>query len=156
MSFALQYKPLIESESSVSKTMISPRNIYKINSYKYIDGKTKSLGGIETSIVFVIGVTPTKMVSCLKISLVKPEKFLKWLKKLFKPNLDEDFIQNSESLEDIILLDNKDGQKIFNQFVRGSALYKQTPSTYRTYLLKNIKSIEELNIRKDILTNLIK
>jgi hypothetical protein len=68
MPFSLEYKPLIESESSVSKTMIRPRNIYRIKSYKYADGKTKSLAGVETSIVFVIGISPEKVVSCLKIT----------------------------------------------------------------------------------------
>lgn len=156
MPFALQYKPLIESESSVSKTMIQPRNIYKINSYKYNDGKTKSLGGVETSIVFIIGISPDKVVSCLKISLIKPDKFFKWLQKLLRVGLSEDEMKNAESLEDIIVLDNRDGKKIFNQFVKSSGLYTQTPPAYRTYLLKNIKNIEEIVIRKDILLNLLK
>jgi len=65
MPYSLQYKPLIESESSVSKTLVRPRNIYKINSYKYKDGNTKSLSGVETSFVFVIGITPDKVVSCM-------------------------------------------------------------------------------------------
>ena len=154
MPYSLQYKPLIISESSVSKTMIKPRNIYKINSYKYSDGTTRSLGGVETSIVFVIGISPTKVVSCLKLSLIKPEKFFEWLKRLLRAGLSEDEIKNAESLEDIITFDNRDGKKIFNQFVKGSNIYRQTPPTYRTYLLKNIKNIEELTIRKDILVNL--
>jgi hypothetical protein len=156
MPFSLQYKPLIESESSVSKTMIQPRNIYKINSYKYKDGKTKSLAGVETSLVFIIGISPDKVVSCLKISLIKPDIFFKWLKKLIRAGLSEEELKNAESLEDIIVLDNKNGEKIFNQFVKRSRLYIQTPPTYRTYLLKNIKNIEQVNIRKDILLNLLK
>lgn len=156
MPFALQYKPLIESESSVSKTMIQPRNIYKINSYKYNDGKTKSLGGVETSIVFIIGISPDKVVSCLKISLIKPDIFFKWLKTLIRAGLSEEELQKAESLEDIIVMDNKNGEKIFNQFVKRSRLYTQTPPAYRTYLLKNIKNIEEIVIRKDILLNLLK
>ena len=156
MPFSLQYKPLIESESSVAKTMIQPRNIYKINSYKYKDGKTKSLSGVETSLVFVIGISPDKVVSCLKISLIKPDIFFKWLKTLIRVGLSEEELQKAEFLEDIILLDNKNGEKIFNQFVKRSRLYNQTPPTYRTYLLKNIKNIEQVNIRKDILLNLLK
>ena len=65
-------------------------------------------------------------------------------------------LQKAEFLEDIILLDNKNGEKIFNQFVKRSRLYNQTPPTYRTYLLKNIKNIEQVNIKKNILVNLIK
>jgi hypothetical protein len=156
MQFSLQYKPLIESESSLSKTMIRPRNIYKINSYKYKDGVTKSLAGIETSIVFVIGISPEKVVSCLKITLIKPDLFFKWLKKLVRAGLSEEEMQNAESLEDLIIVDNKDGKKIFNQFVKPSRLYIQNPPAYRTYLLKNIKNIEEVKIKKEILLNFLK
>jgi len=156
MPYSLQYKPLIESESSVSKTLVRPRNIYKINSYKYKDGNTKSLSGVETSFVFVIGITPDKVVSCIKLSLIKPDIFFRWLKTLIRAGLTEEALQNAESLEDIIVLDAKDGQTIFNQFVKTSRLYRQNPPTYRTYLLKNIKNIEQVTIKKDILLNLLK
>lgn len=156
MPYSLQYKPLIESESPLAKSLVRPRNIYKINSYKYKDGKTKSLAGVETSFVFVIGISPDKVVSCLKISLIKPDIFFKWLKTLIRAGLSEDELQKAESLEDIITIDAKDGQKIFNQFVKRSRLYHQNPPTYRTYLLKNIKNIEEITIKKDILLNLLK
>jgi hypothetical protein len=156
MPYSLQYKPLIESESSVSKTLVRPRNIYKINSYKYKDGNTKSLSGVETSFVFVIGITPDKVVSCIKLSLIKPDIFFRWLKTLIRAGLSEEALKNAESLEDIIVLDAKDGQTIFNQFVKTSRLYRQNPPTYRTYLLKNIKNIEQVTIKKDILLNLLK
>ena len=156
MQFSLQYKPLIESESSLSKTMIRPRNIYKINSYKYKDGVTKSLAGYETSIVFVIGISPEKVVSCLKISLIKPLLFFRWLVKLFEAGLSEEEIRKAELLEDLIVLDAKDGKKIFNQFVKRSRLYVQNPTPYRTYLLQNIKNIEEVKIKKEILLKYVK
>jgi hypothetical protein len=156
MPFALQYKPLIESESSTSKTLIRPRNIYKINNYKYKDGITKSLAGFETSLVFIIGISPEKVVSCLKITLIKPDLFFKWLKKLVRAGLSEEEMKNTESLEDLIIVDNKDGKKIFNQFVRPSRLYIQNPPAYRTYLLKNIKNIEEVKIKKEILLKFLK
>ena len=156
MPFALQYKPLIESESSTSKTLIRPRNIYKINNYKYKDGITKSLTGFETSLVFIIGISPEKVVSCLKITLIKPDLFFKWLKKLVRAGLSEEEMKNTESLEDLIIVDNKDGKKIFNQFVRPSRLYIQNPPAYRTYLLKNIKNIEEVKIKKEILLKFLK
>ncbi len=156
MPFSLEYKPLIESESPLSKTMIRPRNIYRIKSYKYVDGKTKSLEGVETAIVFVIGISPEKVVSCLKISLIKPILFFRWLVKLFEAGLSEEEIRNAESLEDLIVLDAKDGKKIFNQFVKRSRLYIQNPTPYRTYLLQNIKNIEEVKIKKEILLKYVK
>ena len=79
MPFSLQYKPLILSEESVSKSQILPRNIYRITSYQYVDGTTKTLSGTKTSIIFAIGITPDKKLTCIKISDIKPDKFFKWL-----------------------------------------------------------------------------
>ena len=78
MPFSLQYKPFILSEESVSKSQILPRNIYKITSYQYVDGTTKTLSGTKTSIVFAIGITTDKKLTCIKISDIKPDKFFKW------------------------------------------------------------------------------
>ncbi len=156
MPFSKEYIPLIEYEEGVSKNLIRPRNIYKINSYTYKDGKTKSLAGVETSYIFVIGISPTKVISALKISLVKPKEFFRWLKKLYKPAITENLITESERLEDILILDNKDGRKIFNQFVAQSRIYNQNIPTYRTYITKNIKNIELVKFKKEVLTQYIK
>lgn len=151
MPFSKEYIPLIEYEEGISKNLIRPRNIYKINSYTYKDGKTKSLAGTETSYVFVIGISPTKIISAIKISLVKPKEFFRWLKKLYKPNISENSLTDSERLEDILILDNKDGKKIFNQFVKQSRMYNQAIPTYRTYILQNIKNAEIVKIKKEVL-----
>ena len=52
MPFTLQYKPLIEGEEKIGKSLLRPRNIYRINTYKYIDGTTKTnfSGGIQGGI----------------------------------------------------------------------------------------------------------
>jgi hypothetical protein len=156
MPFSKEYVPLIQTEEGVSKNLIRPRNIYKINSYTYKDGKTKSLAGVETSYIFVIGISPTKVISALKISLIKPKDFFRWLKKLYKPSLSENSINDSERLEDILILDNKDGRKIFNQFVAQSRIYNQNIPTYRTYIAKNIKNVELVNLKKEVLIQYIK
>lgn len=156
MPFSKEYIPLIEYEEGVSKSLIRPRNIYKINSYTYKDGKTKSLAGVETSYVFVIGVSPTKVISALKISLIKPKQFFTWLKKLYKPGISESSLTDLERLEDILILDNKDGRKIFNQFVKQSRIYNQTIPTYRTYILQNIKNVELVKLKKEALIQYIK
>lgn len=151
MNFSVQYKPLINEEISVSKTRIRPRNIYKINSYTYKDGKTKTLAGTETALVFVLGISPDKTISCIKISLVKPDIFFRWFKKLFKKGLSESELDSADRLEDLIVLDNKDGKKLFTQFLQNDRIYKIDPSIYRTYIMQNIKSIEEIRFKKEIL-----
>jgi hypothetical protein len=152
MPFALQYKPLIESETSVSKTLVLPRNIYRINSYKYSDGKQKTLTGTTSTIVFVIGKTTDKKLSCIKISDIKPERFFKWLSKLYIKGLTEENWNNAEKLEDLIVKADIKGSKIFNTFVKPDAIiYGDNPNIYRTYNLTGIKQIEEVKFKKDVL-----
>jgi hypothetical protein len=86
MPFANLYKSYIEEEVGVGKTAIKPRNVYIIESYVYADGKQKSFSGNNTAYVFVIGISPEKVISCIKLSEIKPDKFFKWLQQLFNPS----------------------------------------------------------------------
>lgn len=156
MQYYRDYKPIISEELGVGPNLIKPRNIYKINSYKYIDGKTKSLAGNDTSLVFVIGVSPDKIISGIKINMIKPDIFYRWFKKLFQKGLTEEAIDNSEDLDELLILDNKDGKKIFTQFIQPTAFYRKEPSVYRTYIQKSIKSIEEIKIKKEVLKKIYK
>jgi hypothetical protein len=151
MPFSLQYTPLILSEESVSKSQILPRNIYKITSYQYVDGSTKTLSGTKTSIVFAIGITADKKLTCIKISDIKPDKFFKWLKPLFKKGLTESDWNTPQKLGQLLILADKQGSKIFNQFVKTNPIYSKEPSPYRTYNISGIKQIQEIRIKPDIL-----
>jgi hypothetical protein len=151
MAFSSHYKPLILREESVSKSQILPRNIYKITSYEYADGQTKTLSGSTTSIVFVIGITSDKKLTCIKISDIKPDKFFKWLKPLFKKGLTESDWKAEQKLGQLLILGDKQGSKIFNQFVRSNQIYTKEPTSYRTYNISGIKQIQEIRIKPDIL-----
>ena len=151
MPFSLQYKPLILSEESVSKSQILPRNIYRITSYQYVDGTTKTLSGTKTSIIFAIGITPDKKLTCIKISDIKPDKFFKWLKPLFKKGLTESDWTTEQKLGQLLILGDKQGSKVFNQFVKTNPIYSKEPSPYRTYNISGIKQIQEIRIKPDIL-----
>jgi hypothetical protein len=151
MAFSSQYKPLILSEESVSKSQILPRNIYRITSYQYADGQTKTLSGTTTSIVFAIGVTSDKKLTCIKISDIKPDKFFQWLKPLFKKGLTESDWKAEQKLGQLLILGDKQGSKIFNQFVRSNQIYTKEPTSYRTYNISGIKQIQEIRIKPDIL-----
>jgi hypothetical protein len=151
MAFSSQYKPLILSEESVSKSQILPRNIYRITSYQYADGQTKTLSGTTTSIVFVIGITSDKKLTCIKISDIKPDKFFQWLKPLFKKGLTESDWKAEQKLGQLLILGDKQGSKIFNQFVRSNQIYTKEPTSYRTYNISGIKQIQEIRIKSDIL-----
>ena len=150
MSFTLQYKPLIESEKRASKTTLIPRNVYRISSYEFADGEQKSLTGQNSSLIFLIGIYEKKLVS-LKISEVKPDIFFKWLKTVQLKGLTPQQFDEAKSLNELIILDSKTGNKIFDGYVKGKPIYNKKPSPYRTYNLDGVKYIQEVNFKKDIL-----
>jgi hypothetical protein len=150
MSFSARYLPFIESEEIVSKTLVRPRNIYKIISYEYIDGKTKTLSGPKTSYVFVLGIFEKKL-NCIKISDVRPERFFVWFKTMFKKSLTEENVMEAERLDDLMIFGDRQGNKLFNTYVKGKQIYLQTPCPYRTYNLDGIRQISEIKFKKEIL-----
>ena len=151
MPFTLQYAQFIESEKSVSKSLLKPRNVYRINTYKYVDGKTKSLTGQESALVFLLGITPDKKLSCVKISLIKPDIFFRWLKKMFIKGLPKENIEKSQKLEELLIVSDKAGKKLFTQFVKTDPIYNKEPDSYRTYMISGVKSIEEVTFKKDVI-----
>ena len=152
MSFALQYNQLIAASDKVSKSLIKPKNIYKITTYKYIDGTTKTLAGSDTALVFVTGITPDrKTITCIKITLIKPQLFFNWLNRLFIKGLAEEDFKDNMQLSEILIKTDKSGQAIFNSFIKGSQLYKQSETPYRTYTMTGIKNIENVFFKTELL-----
>lgn len=154
MPFIQEYKKITDTEKNVSKTLITPCNIYKINSYQYSDGATKSLSGNETALIFVFGIHDKKL-NALKISMVKPEDFFKWLKKLFKSGVTEEAFNNFEKLEEILVLGDKSGSKIYEGYIKNKKIGNVNESIYRTYNLSGVKQVEEINIKKDYIKKFI-
>jgi hypothetical protein len=150
MPFSLQYTKFIESEEPVAKSKVLPRNIYKISSYKYADGKQKTLSGIDTAYIFVLGIFDKK-ISCIKMSEIKPDKFFNFLKPIFKKGLTEENWNSAKQLEDLLILGDKQGKKMVNLVQQNSAIYNNNPNPYRTYTLTGIKQISEVKIKTDIL-----
>lgn len=150
MSFALQYKSLIESEKRASKSSLITRNVYRISSYEFTDGDQKSLTGQNSSLIFLIGIYDKKLI-CLKISEVRPDIFFKWLKTIQLKDLTAQKIDESKSLNELIILDSPTGNKIFDGYVKGKSIYNIKPSPYRTYKLEGVKYIQEVNFKKDVL-----
>lgn len=150
MPFALQYKPLIESEKKLGKALIKPGNIYRIMVYKYADGVTKSLSGPTSALIFSIGIYD-KQLFCLKLSEIKPEKFLKWLKKVFLKDLTDERIDTSEHLMELLVKADKSGKKLYSSYVKPSTIAKGPINPYRTYNLSGITIVQEVKIKKEIL-----
>lgn len=154
MPFTQQYQKLFKSESSVGKTAIKPRNIYRINSYEYAsDGKTRSLSGNKAAIVFCIGIYQKKL-TCIKITNINPTKFLPWLKTILKKGLKAENFDKALTLDELCINADMKGNSLFNSAIKGKPIYNTNEPTYRTYNISGIKSIEQIQIDPNVLKDI--
>jgi hypothetical protein len=154
MPFARLYLPFIESEYKVGKGLVKPRNIYKIQSYEYKDGTVKTMTGVKSSYVFVIGIY-NKQLTCVKFSQVTPEIFKIWFKDLFKRGLKEKEIDEAKELSELLHKGTRSGGSFFSSYIKSETIYKGKIPTYRTYLLDNINQIKVVNLKKDFIKALL-
>lgn len=146
MANANLYKKFIKKQVPAVKTSLKTRNIYKIESYEYVDGTKKTFRGPDASLVFLVGISPDKKLSVVKFSEVVPDRFFRWLKTMFKSSVTckqiKQAIGNGE-FETLLLSDTMKGGATFSK-LKTDTLYKTDPSAFRTYTLKGIKSISYL------------
>ena len=146
MANANLYKKYIKKQVPAIKTNIKTRNIYKIESYEYVDGTKKIFRGPDASLVFLIGISPDKKLSVIKFSEVIPDRFFRWLKTMFKSSVTCKQIKKAignDEFETLLLSDTMKGGATFSK-LKSDTLYKTDPSAFRTYTLKGIKSISYL------------
>ena len=99
MAYGNLYNRLIQKETIVPKSKLEPRRVYKIVSYEYVGGKLTSFNGPESAIIFLISVTPDKILHCIKISEARPSKFFDWLKLNLKRGLKYDAIKEIAEMD---------------------------------------------------------
>ena len=146
MANANLYKKYIKKQVPAIKTSLKTRNIYKIESYEYVDGTKKIFRGPDASLVFLIGISPDKKLSVIKFSEVIPDRFFRWLKTMFKSSVTCKQIKKAignDEFETLLLSDTMKGGATFSK-LKSDTLYKTDPSAFRTYTLKGIKSISYL------------
>lgn len=155
-NYVLQYKNLFDYGKRVTKQFIKmhPRNFYRISRYEYSDGDTKSLAGIDSSIVFVIGVYDNK-VNCIKLNEVNPDIFLRWFPSLLKLSIKVENIDSIENDSDIIIESDLSGNQLFENKIKNKPIYNVNPRPYRTYNLDGLQYIQKINLKKEILKTMI-
>jgi hypothetical protein len=144
----------IDKEIRVSKSAVNPRNLYRISSYSYVDGETRSLAGSNSSLVFVFGIHDDKL-NCLKLNNVSTNEFKNWLKTLLKPAIKETYIDSMKKLEDLLVGSDMQGNGIFESKIKGKPIYNTNPRPYRTYNMEGLKYIQEVKLKADFLKSLI-
>ena len=111
------YSRFIDKEARISKSLITPGNLYRISSYSYSDGEARAQTGPNSSLVFVFGIHEKKL-NCLKLNDVSPDIFKNWLKTLLKPALKSEDIDSMKKLEDVILESDIQGNKLFESKIK--------------------------------------
>ena len=145
--FTSQWVQLLKPEFRVSKSLIRPRNIYRLSVYK--DGDPKS----QKRFVFVIGIHDDK-VHCLKLNDIKPLDFTNFLFKIRDKRVPVD---NTKRLEEHLIKLPKDGNRLFEGYVKtNTKLYSKQLNSYRTYTLDKISYISEIRFENDVLNNIFK
>jgi|LakMenEpi03Aug12_release.lakeMendotaPanAssembly.Ray.scaffolds.fasta_scaffold610128_2 hypothetical protein len=153
MPYATQYLQYVEAEIPVSRTLIRPRNIYRIKNYKDVEGKSHAYTGNNSAIVFVLGIADKK-VWAVRMTDIRPVFFWNWMKPMFRPGL----IVNDKikRLEDMLIKDTRNGKKIFENFVKTKQIYSLKPEVFRTYELAGVNTISELKMDLNFLKSYFK
>ena len=153
-NYSVEYKKYIESEIRASKSSLEPGNLYRISSYDYSDGESRSLAGINSSIIFVFGIYDKKL-NCLKLNEVKTDKFKNWLQTILKEGLVPEDVDSMKTLDEIIITTDRAGNRLFESKIKGKPIYTNDPRPYRTYTLDGLKYIQEIKLKKDFIKSLL-
>ena len=148
--FTPQWDNIISDRKTIAHGLMKPGNFYKVIVYKYaVDGKTRTLTGLSTSYIFLIGKYIDKQVRfpAIKLKHVNPEQFFTAIKPLMGP-VNEEKINEIEEFRFILRTFQADGAPIFNVLKKKPLIYE---GNYREYKMTSIKSVEILNIDKEYL-----
>lgn len=152
--FTKQWENIITQFKPISHGMMKAGNFYKVVVYKYaVDGKTRTLTGLSTSYIFLIGRFVDKQVRfpAIKLKHVNPENFFDALKPAMRLPISEDEILDSVNLEEFRMLLRKfpaDGSPLYEILKRKPLVYKDN---YREYKMTSIKSVDLITIDMEYL-----
>lgn len=134
-----QYAPYIKKYIRASRTDIKPLNVYKIQTYRYVDGRVKSKLGLETSLVFVVGIYLKELYG-IKLNNIKINDFLLWGRKILNKDGLNSLTEDKTALRPIMNEYNENGKDLFTAHIRSSSLmYSGSKmSAFRTYKMDGI------------------
>ena len=151
MAYTRQYKSFLKPERRIGKSLIRPRNIYRITTYK--GGQPATRSGDDARYVFVIGIIDNK-VHCIKLNPIKPIDFTTMIAKLRDKRIP---VTEDIQLELMLKKFSKDGAALFSSYIKNdSKLYSRSLKNYRTYKLDNITNVYEIRFEQDFLEELFK
>ena len=149
MAFTRQYIKFLRPEVRVSKSLIRPRNIYRISTYK--TGQPPTKVGDDARYVFVIGRVADK-IHAIRLNNIKPLNFIEFINRLRDKRIP---IKSDQALEELLKTFSKDGKMLFESYIKNNPkVYSSQLANYRTYSLENITNCWEIRFEEDFLKNL--
>ena len=143
------YSPKIKKTKRIARNFIKTNNIYRLISYQYASGDIESQGGSQASLIFVFGIYE-KEIHAIKLNMVKPDIFFRWLKTSSNKIVNEEMINESD-LPSLLKESDETGKSFFTNKIKGKSIYKIEPRAYRTYKLLNVKNIEQVYLKESVL-----
>lgn len=149
MAFTRQYQTFLRPEKRIARSLIRPRNIYRIVTYK--GGKPPNKQGEEARYIFVIGIVNNK-VHAIKLNPIKPIDFTNFIGKLRDRRIP---IGSDQALELLLKRFSKDGNALFESHIKNnSKVYSKVLNNYRSYILNNITNVYEIRFEEEFLRKL--
>lgn len=144
------YRPLIEREVRISRNLLKVNNLYRISTYKDVDGNSKRYSGSEGNLFFVTGIYERKLYG-LKVSLIKPQFFFEWFNELVESK--SPILESNKmiSLNELAPSSDIRGTNTYNNLIKNNPKLEKPQIPYRVYKLDGIKYISEVFIKKSTL-----
>ena len=143
------YSPKIKKTKKIARNLIQTNNIYRLISYEYANGDVEVQGGNQATLIFVFGIYK-KEIHAIKLNMVKPDIFFRWLKTLSSKIVTQEMINESD-LPLLLQESDETGKSFFTSRIKGKNIYKIEPRAYRTYKLLNVKNIEQVYLKETFL-----
>jgi hypothetical protein len=143
-NYLSQYTPYIKKYVRASRQNMTPLNIYKIQTYRYADGVVRKKLGLETSLIFSVGIY-LKELYCVRLNEVKPTEFFTWSMRIFNKDSLNEIKDDVISFRSIIKEFNENGRELFLSHIKTSSVMytKQNKQNFRTYTISNIIYTQE-------------
>lgn len=149
-NYILRYRKLIEKEQRVARNSIKPNNVYRMSTYKYVEGNTERLQGDNSTLLLVSGIYEGKIYG-LKISYLKPEIFFKWAEEIVTENKVFQEDKKLISFNELAPSRDRKGERLYNEHIKNNSLIKKPDIPFRSYDRNGIRYISEVFFNREIL-----
>jgi hypothetical protein len=138
-NYITQYNPYIKKYIRASREGLKPLNVYKIQTYRYVDGIVRKKLGLETSLILAVGIHLKELYG-IRLNGIKVNDFFVWGRKILNKDGLNSITEEITSLRPIMNEFNENGRDLFLTHIRNSPLVYSgnKMSNFRTYKLSGV------------------